>query len=186
MEVREPLISVVVPIYKAEAWLDACVASLMGQAFESFEVVLVDDGSPDRCGELCDAYARRDSRLRVVHQANGGVTSARRAGVSVVRGTWVAFVDADDYVAPDYLARLHACAAPDVDIVCAGCRTAARFPAGRYVSRLLRSEVPLGLPGKLFRRALFDAVRNDVPRAVTNGEDHILNVRLALAASGGG
>lgn len=181
MGVENPLISVVVPVYKAETWLDECIKSLTSQTVSDYEVILVDDGSPDRSGELCDAYARRDGRLRVFHQANGGVTSARRAGVQAARGAWIAFVDADDYVASDYLERLYSRTALDVDIVCANYGSEKRLSGLAYVSALLRSELPLGLPGKLFRRALFDAVRNDVPRSVTNGEDHILNVRLALA-----
>ncbi len=106
-----PKISVIVPVYKVEAYLSRCVDSILNQTFRDFEVVLVDDGSPDRCGELCEEYARRDSRVHVIHQENGGLSAARNTGIDWAfessDSRYLAFVDSDDYVAPEYLQRLY-------------------------------------------------------------------------------
>lgn len=106
-----PKISVIVPVYKVEAYLSRCVDSILNQTFRDFEVILVDDGSPDRCGEICEEYARRDSRVHVIHQENGGLSAARNAGIDWVFANgpspYLAFVDSDDYIAPEYLRRLN-------------------------------------------------------------------------------
>ena len=93
-----PKISVIVPVYKAEAYLHRCVDSLLAQTFQDFEVLLVDDGSPDRSGAICDEYARKDSRVRALHKPNGGVSSARNYGLDHARGKWINFIDSDDWV----------------------------------------------------------------------------------------
>lgn len=98
-----PKISVIVPIYKAEKYLPKCIDSILGQTFSDFELILVDDGSPDGCGAICDEYEKKDSRLCVIHLENGGVAAARNAGLDIARGEWVAFCDSDDYWAADYL-----------------------------------------------------------------------------------
>ena len=95
-----PLVSVVVPVYKVEKYLDKCVSSLVCQELKDIEIILVDDGSPDTCPAMCDAWAQRDCRIRVVHKENGGLSDARNAGVAVARAPYVGFVDSDDYVAP--------------------------------------------------------------------------------------
>lgn len=123
----KPLISVVVPIYKVEPYLPKCLDSLVGQSYQNLEIILVDDGSPDGCGAICDAYAAKDSRIRVIHKENGGVSSARNAGLAAVTGDLIAFVDGDDFVEPDIYARMyaHMTADPRLDVVyCA----ATRFP----------------------------------------------------------
>lgn len=93
-----PKISVIVPVYKAEAYLCRCVDSILSQTFEDFELLLIDDGSPDRSGEICDEYAKRDCRVRVFHKGNGGVSSARNEGIDNAIGEWIWFMDADDEV----------------------------------------------------------------------------------------
>lgn len=100
-------ISVIVPVYNVERFLPACVESLLAQSFSRFELILVDDGSPDGCAALCDAYAAQDSRVRVIHRQNGGLSAARNSGIEVAAGEFLAFVDADDLVAPDYLEQLY-------------------------------------------------------------------------------
>lgn len=100
---KEPKISVIVPVYKAEKYLHKCVDSLLAQTFTDFEILLIDDGSPDKSGEICDEYAEKDSRIRVFHKENGGVSAARNLGLNNSGGNYVAFVDSDDWVAPDYL-----------------------------------------------------------------------------------
>ena len=101
-----PLISVIVPVYNVAAYLPRCVQSLLVQSFEDFEVILVDDGSTDVGGLMCDAFAELDGRVRVVHQANAGISAARNAGIAAARGDWFAFVDSDDAVHPQYLKAL--------------------------------------------------------------------------------
>ena len=94
-------ISVIVPVYKAEAYLDRCVGSIAGQTYQNLEIILIDDGSPDNCPALCDAWAEKDSRVRVIHQKNAGGAQARNAGLDIAQGELIAFVDSDDYIAPD-------------------------------------------------------------------------------------
>lgn len=94
----EPLISVIVPVYKVEAYLPRCLDSICGQTYHNLEILLVDDGSPDRCGEICDQYAARDSRIRVLHKQNGGPSDARNAALDIASGQYVVFVDSDDRI----------------------------------------------------------------------------------------
>lgn len=106
-----PNISIIVPVYKVERFLSRCVDSILSQTFSDFALILVDDGSPDNCGALCDAYATQDSRVRVIHQKNGGLSAARNAGIDAALaaddGQWLAFVDSDDWVHPQYLQTLY-------------------------------------------------------------------------------
>lgn len=94
-----PLVSVIVPIYNAEKYLDICVESIVRQTLHNIEIILVDDGSPDRCPQMCDDYAAADSRIIVIHKKNGGPGIARNAGLAIARGKWVCFVDSDDFIA---------------------------------------------------------------------------------------
>ena len=96
-----PLISVIVPVYKVENYLDCCVQSIVNQTYSNLEIILIDDGSPDASGAMCDAWAEKDSRIRVIHQENAGGGAARNAGLDAARGERIAFVDSDDYIAPD-------------------------------------------------------------------------------------
>ena len=100
---RSHLISIVVPIYKVEKYLPRCIESILGQTYTNFELILVDDGTPDRSGIICDRYAEKDSRIRVIHKENGGVSTARNAGIDAAKGEWITFVDSDDWVKENYL-----------------------------------------------------------------------------------
>lgn len=99
------LVSVVVPIYKVEKYLDKCIKSILDQTWENLEIILVDDGSPDQCGVLCDRYAAEDSRIKVIHKENGGLSDARNAGVRLASGKYLLFVDSDDYIAKDLVEK---------------------------------------------------------------------------------
>ena len=101
-----PTVSVIIPVYKVEPYLDNCVQSVLDQTYTDFEVILVDDGSPDRCGEMCDGWAERDTRVRVIHQPNGGLSAARNAGIDAATGEYLAFSDSDDLLMPTYLEYL--------------------------------------------------------------------------------
>ncbi len=98
---KAPLLSIIVPVYKVENYLPKCIDSILAQTFTDFELILVDDGSPDDCPALCDAAAEKDARVRVIHQKNGGLSAARNAGLDAARGAWIGFVDSDDYIAPE-------------------------------------------------------------------------------------
>lgn len=96
-----PLISVIIPVYKVEKYLNRCVDSVLNQTFRDLEVILVDDGSPDRCPQICDAYAKKDNRVRVIHKENGGLSDARNSGIDIATGQFLAFVDSDDWLRND-------------------------------------------------------------------------------------
>jgi glycosyltransferase involved in cell wall biosynthesis len=198
--------SVIVPIYKVEAYLPRCVDSILAQSFPDFEVILVDDGSPDRCGELCDQYRARDPRVRVIHKENGGLVSARQAGMSVASGDYIVHVDGDDWVAPDLLERAHrAVRAHDPDVVsfpsvstdgdAPGHRIEEPIPEGVYDRQRICQEIlPRALMapdmghmcyyqwGKVFRRALVLPFQMAVDRRISLGEDVTCLMPTYLAA----
>lgn len=102
----DSLISVIVPIYNVEKYLDRCVDSIINQTYKNLEIILVDDGSPDNCPQMCDDYAKKDSRIKVVHKENGGLSDARNVGMKVATGEYVSFIDSDDYVSLDFYETL--------------------------------------------------------------------------------
>lgn len=125
----EPLISVVVPVYRVEKWLCRCVDSLLAQTYQNIEIILVDDGSPDQCGAMCDAYAAKERRVRVVHQKNQGQSSARNVGVVNAKGPYIVFVDSDDWVEPNFLEVLRSVQIrTNADIVVCGYSTEPKGP----------------------------------------------------------
>lgn len=103
----EPLISIIIPIYKAEKYLGNCVKCVRNQTYRNLEIILVEDGSPDRSGEICDKLAQEDGRIKVIHKENGGAATARNAGLDVMTGEYVSFVDADDYMESNYIETLY-------------------------------------------------------------------------------
>lgn len=113
-------ISIIIPVYNTERYLQACLDSVLSQSFVDYEVLLIDDGSKDRSGITCDEYAQKDNRIRVFHKKNGGVSSARNLGLDNALGEWVYFVDSDDEVLPGGLDTLVKCVSDDIDIVLAG------------------------------------------------------------------
>ena len=118
---NDSLISVIVPVYKTQQYLDRCVSSIRNQTYENLEIILVDDGSPDRSGEMCDALALEDSRIRVVHKENGGLASARNAGIDAMNGEFAAFVDSDDDIAPEMIRSLYdLCVQHQAQVACCG------------------------------------------------------------------
>ncbi len=115
------MISIIVPVYKVEKYLPKCIDSLIKQTYQYIEIILVDDGSPDGCGQICDDYAKKDDRIMVVHQSNSGVSVARNAGLNIARGEYIGFVDPDDWVASDmYEGMLDAIDKNQVDLAICG------------------------------------------------------------------
>lgn len=101
------LISLIVPVYQVEDYLEDCIKSLLVQTYKNIEILLIDDGSPDGCGRICDAYAGKDARIRVVHQENRGLSGARNAGIRLAKGEYIAFIDSDDLISPEYVEILY-------------------------------------------------------------------------------
>ena len=174
-------ISVIVPIYKVEAFLHRCVDSILAQTFSDFDLVLVDDGSPDSCGDICEEYARKDGRIHVIHQKNGGLSAARNTGIDWAQANsgsqWLAFVDSDDWVHPDFLRRLYTMVQETGCLLsaCGYFRTGGGdFPdMGATEYRVLSADdyycpdeaeedVPAIAWDKLYHKSLFDALRYPV------------------------
>ncbi len=185
---NSPTISVIVPVYKVEAYLQECIDSILSQTFRDFELILVNDGSPDTCGEICERNAARDERIRVIHQENQGVTRARANGVAAAKGEFINFVDGDDTLPPDSLSTLMAPVNDDIDIIIGNHQ---RAPASRicqigcmsaeeYKQRAITLKGLHGSPcSKLYRRTLFDKDVFDIPPCVKFGEDTIMNIHIA-------
>ncbi len=171
---KQPLISVIVPVYKVETYLDHCVSSILAQTYENLEVILVDDGSPDRSGQLCDAWARKDARIRVIHQENGGGGKARNTALDAATGELIAFVDSDDYIAPDLYEHLYHLLELGADIAECGYVTTeddhASFPPDRSEPRFYTPEEAMRehirdrvfcqvIWNKLYRREMVGPIR---------------------------
>lgn len=189
-------ISVVVPIYKVEHYLKSCLDSILDQTFSDFELILVDDGSPDKSGRICDEYKEKDKRIRVIHQVNAGVTAARRNGVKLAVGEYICFVDADDTLPKNSLEDLYVYAKDhDLDIVMGNyvevdekgkVLRKVQYKQGIYTGKDFLVELidgASGVPwGNLFRRNLFDEEVMNIPAEIKRGEDLIMKTRLALRA----
>ena len=173
------MITIIVPVYKVEAYLHRCVDSILNQTYTDFELLLVDDGSPDNCGEICDEYANEDSRVSVIHQENGGLSSARNTGISWFyeknKGDYITFVDSDDWLHPDYLKILMTgITENDVKIsVCNYTRVTAEIPHENYhdISFELTSPEDFLINhswqynyawGKLYHKSVFQDIRYPV------------------------
>lgn len=176
MESSLPLISVIIPIYNVEKYLHRCVDSVLGQTYGNIEVILVDDGSPDNCPKICDEYAEKDGRVKVIHQPNCGLSAARNAGLDIFSGEYVAFVDSDDYVAPDFLYFMYDLVAEHgADIV--SCGAVDVYPSGKTAFHSADTDVHVmdsrealermcyndsfyvTAWDKLYKRELFDGIR---------------------------
>lgn len=177
-----PKISVVVPVYGGEKYLGECIESILGQTFKDFELLLLDDGSPDRSGEICDEYARKDGRVRVIHKENEGINATRRRGVHEAKGEWVAFCDDDDTMEPDALESMFALTG-GVDIVTSfAVLPDKRLPEGADLDScreaFLNGELSPTPWAKLYKRELLTDDVFDFPREIDGEEDMIMNARL--------
>lgn len=103
----EPLISIIIPVYKVERYIHKCIDSVLNQSYHNIEIILVDDGSPDKCPEICDQYAINDCRVKVIHLANSGQSAARNIALDIIKGNYVCFIDSDDYVSEDFIYKLY-------------------------------------------------------------------------------
>lgn len=178
------MISIIVPIYKVEKYIHRCIDSILAQSYTDFELLLIDDGSPDNCGVICDEYAVMDSRVRVFHKENGGVSSARNLGLDNAQGEWITFVDSDDWLETEFLERI--IAVSDTDLVVGGCNRTSGRNERLFDNRYDRSTVPnflneyltmllLRTPwGKLYRRCLFEDNHIRFNTNIRFGEDTLV------------
>ena len=149
---NQPLISVIVPIYGIERYVGHCIESLMQQTYQNLEIILVDDGSPDRCPQICDLYASKDKRIRVIHKENGGIVTARKAGVKIAQGEYIGFVDGDDWVGSGYFQSMfNTISACDADIAVGGC-TRDLYRKSMYLQNALPCGVYEGESMEYFRK----------------------------------
>ena len=107
MRFLKELITIVVPIYNVEEYLNKCIETILCQTYENIEILLIDDGSTDNCGNICDLYAKKDSRVKVIHKENGGLSDARNTGIEAANGKYICFIDSDDYISPIFIETLY-------------------------------------------------------------------------------
>lgn len=188
------LFSVIVPIYNVEKYLRQCVDSILSQSYSDFELILVDDGSPDACPQICDEYAQLDSRVHVIHKENGGLTSARKSGIALATGEYILAVDGDDYIDSNLLSNVsdiiskHLC-----DIICFDYTTfpktvkrigISEFAPGIYDKNRIKELIlprlitdingkrfPPSIWSKVFKRDLIMPIQSDLPNEIIMGED---------------
>lgn len=145
----DPLVSVIVPVYKVEDMLDRCISTIVRQTYHNLEIILVDDGSPDNCPSLCDMWSAKDKRIKVIHQRNAGLSAARNAAIDVCRGQYIAFVDSDDYVERCFVERMvHAAAQTGADMTICGI---VRESIDQHGNNMQAHEEPVGQPEVLTR-----------------------------------
>ncbi|MBE7064724.1 MAG: glycosyltransferase [Ruminococcaceae bacterium] len=193
-----PLISIIVPVYKVENYLDRCVESIVNQTYKRLEIILVDDGSPDNSPAICDSWSERDPRIKVIHKRNGGAAEARNAGLDVASGEYIGFVDSDDYIDKDmYRCMLAELEKSCADIACCKSLTVSNddenacVPRGTYDVKFLNSKetveaifafrIGTSFWRRLFHKNLFDDIRFPIGEI---NEEYPLLVPLAAKSSG--
>lgn len=201
--------SVIVPIYKVENYLPQCIESILEQTYNNFELILVDDGSPDNCPALCDKYAKKDRRVKVIHKQNGGVVSARKAGLSIAQGEYICFVDGDDFVSNDMLETYERILCRQkVDVICAGyskynndgevIKVQQNVKSGFYDKNDLQTEfycqmlstrpffhfnIHPSVWSKCFRKQIAELVYRNIPDNISLGEDVAATYAILLKSS---
>lgn len=189
------LVSIVVPVYKVETYLEECITSILNQTYRNFELILVDDGSPDLCGCICDDFANKDKRIKVIHKENGGLSDARNAGIDIAKGDYITFIDSDDCVNSRYLEVLiKLCNQYRADIVQVGFtsnKTELAYtqqskliiknfsPHDALINMLRMRDVQVIAWAKLYRRHLFENIRYPVGRL---NEDNLTTYKLLLSS----
>lgn len=186
-----PTISVIVPVFKAEKYIEECAYSILDQISVHDELILVDDGSPDNSGYLCEKIKKIDNRVKVIHQINGGVTQARKKGVELAKGEWIMFVDADDTLAKNAINNLYSVTKKYVTEMVIGfsyeCQEKDKIKQLNLDD--YRNFCIIGRPiqvapwGKLIKRSLFNKDTFEIPRKIIRGEDMLMNIRLSFSMS---
>lgn len=186
-----PKVSIIVPVFNAELYLDECLSSILSQDFTEFECILVNDGSTDSSPLICENYKEKDSRIIVLNQNNCGATKARFNGVKVAKSEWIMFVDSDDILNVNSLSLLLD-SSKDVDIVIGQTRlfppaftwpyilTNENFDRLTYLRKLVTGKVHGGPCARIIKKELFNEFVFNIPNSVICGEDYIMNIRLCL------
>ena len=187
------LISIIVPVYNAEKYISKCIESLISQTYTKLEIILINDGSTDLSGNVCDEYSKKDSRIKVIHIENSGVSKARNVGINNANGDWIVFVDADDWLEANFCEKLYdaTMSNKEVDIVCSGykriysdkeeiinCgRQKIIYDASQYLLKLLNVQNGYGFCHmKLIRKKSINEVRFN--ENIKVGEDALFNIQL--------
>lgn len=201
------MFSVIVPIYKVEEYLSECIESILAQTYKDFELILVNDGSPDDCSRICELYEQKDNRIKVIHKQNGGLMSARKAGLAMAEGDYICFIDGDDFIQKDMLETYHQTLAKrDADVICCGLsiycngkteKFAQKVPAGFYDKAKLEEHIyPQMLSTKPFfsffvypsvctkciSRKIALSIYEKTPDAISLGEDVAVTFPMLLEA----
>lgn len=186
-----PLVSIIIPIYNVESYLPRCIDSILAQTYTNFELILVDDGSPDNSGRICDDYALKDSRIKVFHNQNMGAGAARKFGVMQAAGDWIEFVDGDDYITEDNLKGLlknadkgdiiHAMTL-DNNVYVSVCGISGLLSNKSYMEAILDGRLGMGPVAKLFKRGLFDFKCWNEDKEIKQNEDLLMLIMLACNA----
>lgn len=175
-----PTVSIVLPVFNGERFLRDAVESVLKQTSSNWELLIINDGSTDSTASICDEFAATDKRIRVFHQANGGVNAARAKGIDNATGDYLTFLDADDALLPNALDQMIGLFCEDIDLVAYG-RVEGRFSREEYIKALWKGETGLVLWGKMFRTSLFKPIAHSLDRRMVMGEDLLLNSIYALA-----
>ena len=187
---EKPIISIIIPVYNVQNFLPRCVDSILAQSFKDFELILVDDGSTDTSGFICDEYAHKDSRIRVFHNENCGAAAARKFGVSQAMGQWIEFVDSDDSITPDSIEKLYNIAkSQKYDIVIGTLninnknvfqhKIHGSISRIEYIIALLLSNTSVGPVAKLYRSNLFQSLDWQTPKEIRNNEDLLMLIAIS-------
>lgn len=186
-------ISILVPVYNVEQYLSRCIESVLTQDFQDWEMILVDDGSPDSCPQICDEFGQKDLRIKVIHKKNGGLVSARQAGIDAAKGEYLMFLDSDDFLLPKALSTLYnkiaegydlvrgryIFASAQVNIPNTPCNVERLEGGDKYREYLIYGKIDSYLWGALYRHSVFENVTLDIIQSLSIGEDWCTNFLIA-------
>ena len=184
-----PSVSIIIPIYNVAEFLPRCLDSILSQTFQDYELLLVDDGSTDESGIICDEYSKKDKRIRVFHNANGGAGAARKFGIQHSIGQWIAFVDGDDSIPDNSISSLYNIAKSNEHDIIIGTlnlnnrnifkhNISGTVDQLTYIKSLLLNETSVGPVAKLYRSTLFNGILWEVPKEITNNEDLLMLISI--------
>ena len=192
---KEYKISIIIPVYNVEKYLSKCLDSVINQIYKNLEIILIDDGSPDNCGKICDEYAKKDSRIKVIHKENGGVSSARNIGLDIATGDYIGFIDSDDYIELDMFEclvnsiikyNLDICECNFIieeknNISYVKCKYENILENRDVIKNFLSDNIRPETCNKLYKKELFDNIRFDTN--IILGEDAFINYQIMKRAS---
>lgn len=151
---EKELITIIIPVYNVEKYIHKCIDSVINQTYKNLEIILVDDGSPDNCGKICDEYAKVDKRIKVIHQKNGGLSDARNSGIDIAKGEFISFVDSDDYINEDCIEILYKAIIENDADMSIGAHTV-KYSTGKNINKAT-GEITTLSPEKVLERMLYD------------------------------